>query len=156
MDVSGSKVSRGPPSVSYDYDMNGNRVAMERSDEGRSNYSYDPLNQLIVAKFPDKDFQRFVYDPVGNRMKLEEAKGIATYSYDPANEIQASVESHGGEVVTTSYGFDSAGNMTGETAGKKATKYTWDANNRLVAVTILFPVSSGTISHPIRPKTGLF
>jgi len=136
MDVSGSKVSRGPPSVSYDYDMNGNRVWMERSDEGRSNYSYDPLNQLIEAKFPDKDFQRFDYDPVGNRMKLEEGKGMTTYTYDPANEIQASVESHGGAVVNTAYTFDSAGNMTSEKVDKKATKYTWDANNRLIAMSL--------------------
>ena len=134
--MSGAKGSRGPPSLKYDYDMNGNRLGMERSDEGRTNYSYDPLNQLIEAKFPDKDFQRFDYDPVGNRMKLEEGKGITTYAYDPANEIQGSVESHGGEVITTSYAFDNAGNMTGETAGKKATKYTWDANNRLISLSL--------------------
>ena len=83
--------------------MNGKSVAMERSDEGRTNYLYDFLNQLVEAKFPDKDFQRFDYDPVGNRMKLEEARGITTYSYDPANEIQASVESHGGALVNTAY-----------------------------------------------------
>jgi RHS repeat-associated protein len=112
--------------------MNGNRVAMERSDEGRTDYSYDSLNQLVEAKFPGGDFQRFDYDPVGNRMKLEEAKGITTYAYDPANEIQGSVETREGGVITTSYSFDAAGNMASEKVEKKATKYAWDANNRLV------------------------
>ena len=136
MDVSGARGNRGPPSVKYDYDMNGNRVAMERSDEGRTNYSYDPLNQLVEAKFPDKDYQRFDYDPVGNRLRLEDGKGITTYSYDPANEIQGRVESHGGKVIATSYSFDAAGNMVSEQTGKKASKYTWDANNRLISISL--------------------
>ena len=57
---------------------------------------------------------------------------MTTYSYDPANEIQGSVETKEGGVITSAYSFDSAGNMTTEQIEKKTAKYTWDANNRLI------------------------
>lgn len=139
MDTSGDKKGQpGVPDFSWTYDSNGNRLTMNRSDEGLTRYGYDSLNQLTSADFPDRDFQRFTYDAVGNRLNLEERKRTVSSTYDPANQITTSAETRkeGSATENTTFTFDSAGNQTMEAVDGKKTAYSWDSENRLLSVVL--------------------
>jgi len=155
----GSADPKGPPSIHYTYDSRGNRLTMDRSDVGLSQYSYDELSQLLTAKLPDGDLQTYSFDPVGNRLSLQDRRGLQRYRYDSADQLldvesdfnpeeppatpaslalasaAVSDASHSRPLFRTSYTFDSDGNEIGKTGpGHRATSYAFNALDRLVGV----------------------
>jgi len=155
----GSADPKGPPSIHYSYDSRGNRLTMDRSDYGLSQYSYDELSQLLTAKLPDGDFQTYTFDPVGNRLSLQDHRGLQRYRYDSADQLldvesdfnpeeppatpaslawasaAMSDASPSRPLFRTAYSFDSDGNEVGKTGpGHRATSYSFDSLDRLVGV----------------------
>jgi len=76
------------PGIRYAYDTRGNRVSMDRTDDGVSRYQYDEISQLVKAELADGDLQVYTFDPVGNRMTLTDRRGVQAYSYDDADQLQ--------------------------------------------------------------------
>jgi len=155
----GSADPKGPPSIHYSYDSRGNRLTMDRSDYGLSQYSYDELSQLLTAKLPDGDFQTYTFDPVGNRLSLQDHRGLQRYRYDSADQLldvesdfnpeeppatpaslawasaAMSDASPSRPLFRTAYSFDSDGNEVGKTGpGHRATSYSFDSLDRLFGV----------------------
>jgi len=145
------------PDFQYGYDPVGNRTFMGRSDQGKTTYNYDQTYQLTKAAFPSGDSQQFVFDPVGNRLKLLEMKDkklrTTLYEYNASNEItvrkQDFVDETPGPTIAgndlfaglgassewyvTDYAFDGNGSRTGEHNGKER-RYFWDQRERLLVV----------------------
>ncbi|MFA5859957.1 MAG: RHS repeat-associated core domain-containing protein, partial [Elusimicrobiota bacterium] len=137
---------------SYGYDGNGNMTEKIENDKTTS-YEYDYENRLNKLIFPNGSYQKYIYNHAGKRMEVEKYEANASSPtatqrciYDalqcnniyeingdtvtryvyvwPGNEMVCSVQSLGGNIVTTNYYHcdglgsvaavtDGAGNITG-------------------------------------------
>jgi RHS repeat-associated protein len=124
--------SSGQSLVSYAYDPNGNRTAMQ-DGTGTTQYGYDNLDRLVSIQYPDGRVVRYTYDRAGNRTSLVNPGNVTTtYGYDAANRLQQVAQ--GG--LTWSFTYDGAGNRMGLTAPNgTSTQYTYLANNWLASIT---------------------
>jgi RHS repeat-associated protein len=143
------------PAIHYTYDPRGNRLTMDRSDLGPSAYSYDEISQLLTAKLPGGDLQTYRFDPVGNRLSLQDRRGTQLYHYDAADQLLDIESDYNPEepatppglamarlgtsdatpVFRTSFTFDDAGNEVSKVGpGKRATNYGFDSLERLYSV----------------------
>ncbi|MGQ0600486.1 MAG: choice-of-anchor Q domain-containing protein [Anaerolineales bacterium] len=50
-------------------------------------YTYDPLNRLTRAQYPDNSFFAYTYDAVGNRLSAATITSTTVYTYDDANRL---------------------------------------------------------------------
>lgn len=145
------------PDFFYEYNSVGNRTFMNRTDEGRTDYQYDSSDELTKASFPNGGFQEFTYDLAGNRQKLLERENgqlhTTNYEYDSGNELvrlirdfrekgaapNALMVGPGAPTsvtyFVTSFTFDGNGCRTMKVPDDSpATTYTWDTQERLLAV----------------------
>jgi RHS repeat-associated protein len=106
---------------SYVYDGAGN-VVRTTDSTGTSDFTYDRLDRLTRAVYPDAPTVTYSYDPAGNRTGMSVGSDVVFSTYDAANRLQ----SVGGETVT----WDGNGNML----SKGATVYKYDSQNRLLDV----------------------
>jgi len=79
-------------SANYGLDPNGNRTSKADKYGATESYSYDELNRLIFASYPDGRGVSYGYDPAGNRTaKTPYLNGFQQapttyYNYDSANQ----------------------------------------------------------------------
>lgn len=139
----------------YQYDSLGRRTSAKTigqafvsgSGEGFNLWGYNDKNELTTSNryqgtdmadlsqpvIPEK--RAYDYDPIGNRKTLTEGSASGTYISNNLNQY-ANVLFSG---QTTSLSYDEDGNMTlnGDT------RYTWNAENRLVATEPTVPADGG-------------
>ena len=138
-DPRGRLLSRntGGETTAYSYDAAGQVLKITKPDASFAAFSYDPAHRLtqvsdnlgnkIVYTLDANDNQtkKQVYDPSGT---LTRSLG---QTFDAVNRLQTSVGAQG---QTTTYGYDSNGNLTSVTDPlSKATIRYFDALNRLIA-----------------------
>ena len=117
----------------YSYDSRGLRTTMSTND-GNWLYEYDNLGQLTHAVFasandariPNQDLT-YVYDALGNRIQTIENGVITDYVANKLNQYKT--------VGDTIYTFDADGNLVEERSPDVTTAYSYDDENRLIAVT---------------------
>ena len=89
-------------------------------------YTYDPLNRLTAADYPNGKYFHCTYDAVGDRLSQEsQVNGLPAsleYTYDIANRLTA--------VGSVAYTWDSNGNLMNDGVND----YTYDYANRLTVV----------------------
>lgn len=140
-DARGRVASRavGTETTAYAYDAAGNLTKVTLPDGTWLVYTYDAAHRL--AGITDKAGNRIAYtlDLMGNRVKEEvfdpsnALKQTRSYVYDELNRLSQEI---GAKLQTTTYGYDSNGNLTSVTDpldSKTANAY--DALNRLVQTT---------------------
>lgn len=111
---------------SYQYDAVGNPTAKTSMDGKTETYRYDDVYRLTEANYADGTFEKFTYDPAGNRTSLIDPNGTITYSYDVANQLLRA----GSDTFT----HDANGNPLTRVSSRGTTTYTWDFNDRLTNV----------------------
>ncbi|HUT94718.1 MAG TPA: RHS repeat-associated core domain-containing protein [Thermoguttaceae bacterium] len=111
--------------LDYTYDPSGRRTSMTTLD-GTYAYGYDPLSQLTSVSYPDGHVVAYVYDAVGNRIKVTDDGAATAYTTNEMNQYT--------DVGAATYTFDADGNMLTKTEGGVTTTYTYDIENRLVRV----------------------
>ena len=139
------------------YDPRGRLLSRNTGGEATT-YSYDAAGQVLKIIKPDASFAAFSYDPahrltqvsdnLGNNIvytldandnqtkkQVYDLSGTLTRSlsqtFDAVNRLQTSVGAQG---QTTTFGYDSNGNLTSVTDPlSKATTRSFDALNRLIA-----------------------
>ncbi len=123
--------------MSFTYDARNTPSKLNRSNGVTTNYTYDPVGQLlsIVHARDGTTLQTLSYtsDRAGNRIGQQASSAqplttqAATASYDDANRLI--------QRGSTTLGYDDNGNLTSESGPTGTTTYTWDTRNRLVGVT---------------------
>ena len=132
---------------SFDYHYNdiNNRVAVGEANGDRVTWTYDDSNQLTSEHRSGASAYRntFVYDPVGNRLVLNEDGIRTTTVFDGASQIEYSESAAG----RTTYTFDTDGNQQiVEQPDNNRTTSVWDYENRMTSV-ILSDKTRSTMTY---------
>jgi len=146
----------------YQYDEVGNRLdKTDKTDDGIETYRYDELDRLTYAGYPWGEREEFEYDDVGNRDVLRLLSNdvllkTTTYTYDAAARPQQELLDYpAGDPDTVTYRFDDRGNQENRTHGNNTTVYSWDAMNRLVALSDSATGDSSYRYDPLGNRTQL-
>ena len=126
-------------SYAYTYDKVGNQKT-KTDTEGLHSYSYDNIYRLLSASHPNPPQEQYSYDAVGNR-------NPSSFTYDTANRLL--------ENSSYTYDYDNNGNLIKKTSKQDATitTYTYDAEDRLIGVTI--PTTQAIYSYdPLGRRIG--
>ncbi len=128
-------VTRGSQTVSLAYDDAGRRTSLTHPNGVVTSYGYDNANRLLTinhVKTPTTiEALTYQYDTASNRVSLNRANAAASLipaavssnTYDAANQ-----QTQFNGVTQT---FDANGNLTNDGTNT----YSWDARNRLTAIT---------------------
>ena len=111
-------------SFSYTYSPQGWPLTMT-SLAGTFSFEYDAIGQLTVVTTPAGRAISYTYDAAGNRILQDDSGALTPYAINELNQvIQA-----GGDALA----YDLDGNLISR-AGGAAAAYSYDAENRLVAI----------------------
>lgn len=120
-------------STHFEYDGNGNIIAIEDADGRRTTRRFDALDRIVSEIDPLLGETRYAYDALDNLISITDPEGkVTTYSYSGLGDLLSQVSPDTG---TTIYTVDEAGNRTSRTDARGVTEiYTYDALNRLTSV----------------------
>jgi RHS repeat-associated protein len=107
----------------YTYDPTGNRTGVA-SAAGSESYTFDALDRLTRASYPNGDLAAYGYDAAGNRTSSTFNGATTTATFDAAGELTRN--------GATVYAYDGAGNLL----GGGSSSLTWDALGRLGRATV--------------------
>jgi len=130
-----TQVAQGTQIVGLGYDNANRRTSLTYPNGTNTTYSYDNASRItsITHNGPSGLIESltYTYDAAGNRISLTRTNGTATLlpaavqaAYDAANE-QIQFNS-----ASPNQTFDANGNLTSDGTNT----YTWDARNRLIAI----------------------
>jgi len=138
-------VTTAGKTITYDYDLLGNKISTLTPGGSRVSYAYDPLNRLFTVTHPDSAITTFTYDKVGNRQSVSRATSATAapfsttlYYYDSLNRLTDLINQTGGGVVVSSYhyGLRADGKRqslteSGPYTNRGLTVYTYDDSGKL-------------------------
>ncbi len=125
--------------ISYDYDVLGNKRSMITPGAKTVLYGYDSLSRLSTVTHPDGAVTTFGYDKVGNRQSVTRATSTGTvfsttaYTYDPLNRLTDIVNRDGNNAIVSSYHYQlrADGKRLSVTDGTGTTTYSYDDQVKL-------------------------
>ena len=140
-----TQVTGGPARlISYNYDLLGNKTAMQTPGGSTVGYSYDILNRLQTVTHSDKATTTFGYDKVGNRQTVTRTNAAGavfsgtTYSYDNLNRLTDITNNNGSNGLVSKYhyglrldGKRSSVTDSGPATNGGTTVYTYDDQGKL-------------------------
>jgi RHS repeat-associated protein len=106
----------------YKYDAEGNLIELSDSKNGVSHFAYDPVERLREVLQPEKKAEQFVYDSTGNLLQ----RGERELRYDQPDRLT--------KMGDTTLVYDEAGNLVEKRRTGSTIRYSYDADNRLIAV----------------------
>jgi len=129
-----------PPNLTeFTYDENGNLETITDALAHRTRQEYDALNRPSSTKQDETGLSvltGYVYDALDNLVKVTDPRKLdTTFTYNAFGEITQEVSKDRG---TTTYAYDSAGNLKARTDARgasAATTYEYDALNRVTKIT---------------------
>ncbi len=121
----------------YTYENNADaqrtaRTSTQAGNEWTDHFTYDPDTGGVTASNPnteERDPEAYAYDRIGNRLKATIGSKTTKYEANALNQY-SSIQSPSPSSLATRPTFDLDGNQTHE----DNRTYTWDAENRLVAI----------------------
>jgi RHS repeat-associated protein len=139
----------------YAYDALGRRESVVNSGQafnatnpGFNLYEYNNRNEVIesdrymgsnlsdLSNPVTTEYRAYTFDPIGNRIDNTEGVDAGTYTTNSLNQYTQQSPPQGG---TCDFTYDDDGNMTAVTDGRGTTQYSYNGENRLVAVQPAFP-----------------
>ncbi len=149
----------------YQYDCVGNLWKVQDSLHAAPNltYQYDSLNRL-QSVLRSSDTTGYRYDPLDHLTSVTDPNGNATnYLYDDFGGLRQQITTipGGGLLDVTNNGYDAAGNLLSTSNAQRASRRTYDAANRLLAVKstagpltyTLYTYDTGCLPDPTSKKT---
>ena len=106
----------------YEFDEEGNLVAVGDSEFGRTRCEYDGENRLITVDADGGRVEKFTYDLADNRT----SRNDVPTEYDAVNQLLRQGQ--------TRYRYDERGNLISKIGPDGAWKYDWNARNQLIRV----------------------
>ena len=125
------------PVTSFDDTWNAasRRIQRINLDGDITTWTYDKSAQLTGERRTDilgTSTTTYIYDPVGNRLVLEDDTKVVTSTYDAANHLQTADDNTAG---VTTYTYDQNGNQhLIEAPSTDITTQTWSYENQLIGV----------------------
>ena len=117
----------------YEYDGNGNLVYKVDADAMVTEFTYNALDMVTHINYNGGKEVDYVYNAVGDLVRMEDWTGINTFEYDLLSQLKR-VTDHKGNVVE--YTYDGNGNQTSLTYPDDTTvEFTYDLVNNLSTVT---------------------
>lgn len=120
----------------YAYDELGDKIGQTDALNHLTQWAYDALGRATSHTLPDNRYETSAYDAVGRLTNRTDFAGNATgYSYDTADRVIEQVFVDGTVIGTTYTANGQVASLTRTANGvAKATKYTYDARNRLTDI----------------------
>ncbi|WP_334075560.1 RHS repeat-associated core domain-containing protein [Paenibacillus sp. A14] len=119
--------------VLYSYDLAGNKLDMTDGRGKVTRYEYSSFGLLIGLINPDNKRISYRYDPALNIAEMTDKNGNHTrYTYDSRNLLLSRVVDETGDAVHFTY--DKTGNRLSMTDESGVTRYAYDKNNRVTAI----------------------
>jgi RHS repeat-associated protein len=106
----------------YKYDLEGNLIELSDSKKGASRFAYDPVERLREVTRPEREIERFVYDSTGNLSR----RGGREFRYGQPDRLTRADDA--------TLVYDEAGNLTEKRRAGSVIRYSYDPDNRLIAV----------------------
>jgi RHS repeat-associated protein len=106
----------------YKYDAKGSLIELSDSNKGVSSFVYDPVERLREVLLPEKKVEQFVYDSTGNLLR----RGEREFHYDQPDRLS--------QVDGATLTYDDFGNLIEKRRAGSVVRYSYDIDNRLVAV----------------------
>ena len=130
------KSASGKRLLSYEYDLNGNKIKQTDVTGKTTEYIYDELDLLQEIHDGGKCITAFKYNDDGTIKEAVSANGMKNlYGYDTdKNLISLSVNFNGEILAKNRYAYDSNGNRTIKRQLRGTTYYTYDSINQLTNV----------------------
>ena len=120
--------------VSYTYDEYGNRTSMTYPDGRVVSYTYDRMNRMTGVTGLDGEVTTYTYDAAGRRTETSGSTLTTSYRYDSVGNLVEQV-THGESEIAFSYAYDRNGYITGEIRRENGTtvasSYAYDAVGQL-------------------------
>lgn len=105
--------------VTYEYDVTGNRIVMNSTKNGVTRYTYNSLGQLTQLE-GSKETESFSYDVNGNMVERKKKSGAAVrYSWDYENLLVGVNDG----TTKVAFGYDGDGRRLIKTVNGQTTKY---------------------------------
>ena len=121
--------------ISYEYDISGNRLIMQDSS-GVTSYTYDLGNRLTKIKNHKNEEFFFNYDNINRLAGFSRPGSSTTISFDSVNFVTNIVHSNSGGVLSSfEYAKDLIGNRTQSRTPAGDHDYSYDKNNQLISAT---------------------
>ncbi len=119
--------------ISYTYDLNGNRLTTTDPQGGLTNYVYDTLNRLTSVRNPSGRTTSFAYNALGRRTSMTHGNGVVTtYAYDAASQLTRLAHQLGAATINSfDYTYDRVANRKSTVNRDGTHNYTYDTLNRL-------------------------
>ena len=120
--------------VSYTYDEYGNKTSMTYPDGRVVSYTYDRMNRMTGVTGLDGEVTTYTYDAAGRRTETSGNTLTTSYRYDSVGNLVEQV-THGESEIAFSYAYDRNGYLTGEIRRENGTtvasSYAYDAAGQL-------------------------
>ena len=120
--------------VSYTYDEYGNKTSMTYPDGRVVSYTYDRMNRMTGVTGLDGEVTTYTYDAAGRRTETSGSTLTTSYRYDSVGNLVEQV-THGESEIAFSYAYDRNGYITGEIRRENGTtvasSYAYDAAGQL-------------------------
>jgi len=134
-----AQIAQGTQVVGLGYDTVGRRTSLTYPNGTSTSYSYDLASRLlnILHQGPAGVIEdlSYAYDAADNRISFTRSNGTAT---DLPDAVQAAYDAANEQIqfnsLTPNLTYDANGNLTSQTDATGTTTYTWDARNRLSAI----------------------
>ncbi|WP_082166691.1 RHS repeat-associated core domain-containing protein [Nocardiopsis sp. RV163] len=120
--------------TSYTYDSLSRLTSVTDGNGVRLEYGYDRLDRVVSVSHDGDVLQSIVYDGNGRQVATHTDQVSVEFAYDGRGGLLQSVRTDSSGSETTSYGYDTAGNLTAFTEHGKTTTYTYDAAFRLTSL----------------------
>jgi RHS repeat-associated protein len=124
----------------YTYTLNaiGNRTqvveTLPDASTKTTSYTYDALDRLSTATYPDGRSVTYLYDSFGNRTKMTEVTGttkVTDYTYDNDSRLLSTKVNN---VAEETFSYDTTGNLIQRVraSDNRQIDYAYDVENRLI------------------------
>lgn len=135
----------GNGTVSYTYDLTGNRMSRTSSVAGvsTSTSTYN-ANDELTSETDAGAITNYSYDANGNTTETSNGTTTTTFTYDSQNRLVKQNAGTSGEIDIV---YDGAGNKVSETVNGVTTKYLIDSNNPTGYSQIVEEVVNGVVTR---------
>ncbi len=157
-------VDRNGYATVYEYDANGNRIAVHYANGFTTTYDYDLLNRLVKQETVDIDDNvvvQYIYrlGTAGERLGVTELNRSVEYTYDSLYRLTSETITEGEKVTAYTYAYDNVSNRILKTVNGEETVYTYNALNQLVTendITYEYDLNGNTVRMTSPSKSALY